>query len=861
MTSLRAAALDPGALIPLIDADPDTAAELLVAAIIKTPGRNDYGLGGMASALGVVDPLDTRATIPENGPFDAFFVRAPEAAMSALLRIVDHATAGWAASDWTEHDDLRADLAFEVLIDGAPVALTGNGTVMLWHHGDSRVPSPLAVGLMALEKTIYARLDAGETVDDLLAPLLASRSVAVYGLLGDIACYRSDLLDGLLAPLATSIALILGDRIYKSQSQSHLLLTASTLPADVARLREWHQMPHRRRPLQTVILERVLSDPRGAVAQALEAGRARWLAVDPQRWKFLAAGLDPANYREADISLDDNTTARGWTYETPADLAAELADEAEERAVSEWWLTTAVSLRQLFDQVETLSDEQADALWADASRHWESGPPDALADAPISAHDVWCGFAALFVVKAGSWLAEHPEVDAWCRSALRAPFAEPPGTFPVFSDRELVDTSWDGFAADAIPTLWAVTPADVELRGAAVRLAIHPHLRAVARFSAHVAAYSGLRDDLRRLDVVALHYARFMAWSRERDTRAEQAQYWGDDGPRADDLPDLVGPTEACLAAFVDGSLTTELPDLEQFVADTPAEMLRRAGRDRLGAVLDLSRLLAGWGHLLQIQPDLDEVEIHRRLRLGAAFACLLSERIHVERRHDLRSPATDEGELILYLGGLTAQAPTLADARPIWEPILDAGGPAHYWVSRFLSGVWGVGLTDPTPPTFAALIEEMIAFAGASDRWRPPLREESNELALIALDRFSARMHAQHGALFRALLPTWKAWVEPRLRGPYFALPVVRFLADPVAAPAIDDALVWLARRESGGARVEDDLDDAMAELLVKLHARDSGLLRRAAEPGPSARALLAALAGRQNTIALELSASLPGG
>ena len=90
----------------------------------------------------------------------------------------------------------------------------------------------------------------------------------------------------------------------------------------------------------------------------------------------------------------DNTTVRGWTYETPADLAAELADEAEDRADVEWWLTTAVSLRQLFDQVETLPDEQADALWADASRHWESGPPDALADAPISAHDV-CGVASL----------------------------------------------------------------------------------------------------------------------------------------------------------------------------------------------------------------------------------------------------------------------------------------------------------------------------------------------------------------------------------------------------------------------------------------------------------------------------------
>ncbi|MDA0170593.1 hypothetical protein OJ998_15945 [Solirubrobacter taibaiensis] len=45
------------------------------------------------------------------------------------------------------------------------------------------------------------------------------------------------------------------------------------------------------------------------------------------------------------------------------------------------------------------------------------------------------------------------------------------------------------------------------------------------------------------------------------------------------------------------------------------------------------------------------------------------------------------------------------------------------------------------------------------------------------------------------------------------------------------------------------------MAELLVKLRARDRDILRRPDEPGRSARALLAALAGRQNPIALQLS------
>src|SRR5438034_8378398 len=140
--SLRRALLSPTALAPMIIGHPEAAAELVLAALLREP--SDHDPFSLRPDLGISDRISRQAPLPENGPMLAFFTHAPDIATPSLLKIVEHATAAWAQSEMATVDDENIGAAFEILLDGEWVTLTGNGNVMHWHRGDARVPRALA---------------------------------------------------------------------------------------------------------------------------------------------------------------------------------------------------------------------------------------------------------------------------------------------------------------------------------------------------------------------------------------------------------------------------------------------------------------------------------------------------------------------------------------------------------------------------------------------------------------------------------------------------------------------------------------------------------------------------------------------
>ena len=252
-TLLRRAVLDATALIPLIQSDPERAAEVVLAAMLEKPRADRHGLD---MNIGIVERVGITRALPESGPMLAFLMHAPDTAVRTILQIIDHATRGWERSDWTGVADDGITTSFEIILDGEPVALTGNGNVMHWYRGDARVAVPLASTLMALEQYLYRKLDAEEDIGSILTTLMTSRSVAVFGVL--VARYRPALLDGPLAPLATSAGLILADRLYKARDHGYLMMAVSAVEG--ARLRAWHTMPHRKLPIEYYIMQLVVGD-------------------------------------------------------------------------------------------------------------------------------------------------------------------------------------------------------------------------------------------------------------------------------------------------------------------------------------------------------------------------------------------------------------------------------------------------------------------------------------------------------------------------------------------------------------------------------------------------------------------------
>ena len=382
----------------------------------------------------------------------------------------------------------------------------------------------------------------------------------------------------------------------------------------------------------------------------------------------------------------------------------------------------------MLDAGEVLNDEEAAGFWTDVEQHVQRDPPrDLSEDGVLDRADVQCGAAAVLLTLAASWVDNQAGVKEFCLQALAQPFIEPPATHMLDSPMALTDITWDGFAAIAIPALWRRAPGNGELRQMAVRLAIHPHLGAVRRLYAAVEQYPELADDVRRLEVVALYWSRFISWQHARRHREQRAEFSPGGGQAAPDLPDLGEPTKRILDAFVDGTLTLEAPSLAEFIESTPDGLIpgRASGMTRITYALSVSHLVAAWNHLLTLSDGLGVEERERRLAIAAQFASVFSSALTPGSDGSVDgTPSEEERTLYSSLASMTVSADP-ASARRIWEPILTAGAPAHYWVDNFIDDIWLAGLArDDTPAGFVALIKAMMIFVKDETSWKGGFRD-----------------------------------------------------------------------------------------------------------------------------------------
>lgn len=81
-------------------------------------------------------------------------------------------------------------------------------------------------------------------------------------------------------------------------------------------------------------------------------------------------------------------------------------------------------------------------------------------------------------------------------------------------------------------------------------------------------------------------------------------------------------------------------------------------------------------------------------------------------------------------------------DRRQLWEPILNLGASAHYWVEGFLHAWFRAGLSSETVPTsFLAEWQLMIEYAASLESWRvgggrSSYRATENWQALLGLNQ-----------------------------------------------------------------------------------------------------------------------------
>ncbi|WP_229403322.1 hypothetical protein [Micromonospora okii] len=877
-TGLRAALLDVDTVMPLLPASAQLARDLVLRAAVDSDRRHRHhfhhrlrdGLG-IASAPRSFDP------IPECGPFRAMLINAEPQGIDVVLALVEHATTHWRRTRNAPmsggQEPTQERPAFELLIDGAPVALVGDATVLAWSHGGHQVPDILAAAMMALEAHLYKALDDGRDITTLLVQLTGSRSVATWGLLADIARHTPALLEGPLAPLVTSADLLDDDRM-SVQMRSFRLLPLVMDPTRAKRARNWHTMDHRKTPLLDLV--RLGAFVTGRLTEQLTTAREHWAATDAHRWRVMLAATDIANYHA--VRATDGKPY--LVYTPPAALEEEAREMRDHLDRDRAWMVFAHTMRRNITDHVRPSDAELEEQWATVQPQLDALGPDAESPSSISSvEDLRCGYAAWLVLCARDWLRNHPDREAWCRAVLMRPLTDPTATRSHADPDSPSDDEWDVFCAEALTALWAETPDDVTVRAAIARLLVARRIT-VTTVMRLAAAHPHLADDLRRLEYLTLHCARLSMWHNEIDpylqedldfdTDPEEAD--GPDVDQEDDepghgpidgLPELEAAAEAAFDAFADGCLPAEVPRLPDWIATTLAAKLPDAhdDRSRILRTLDLGYLVASRPHFTALAATADTLTRARAVEFAADLATFLASGLTPTKaaNRSPRYPNDEERSALRLLADITISADA-AQARTIWEPILTLGATASSWVDSYLSQVWKAACTkNPLPAAFPALVADMLGFATTASTWQGHSGRGVLALAVAGLGKWGhSSVSEQQTAAIRAAVPAWSTWFGAHMGHDDFAYAAVRFFQESAAAAFVHDAVGWLAARERSSNPTSERVDTAVTEFLVTISTRTPNPLHGTGPTADNGRQILARLHGRGNTVAGQLLNSL---
>jgi hypothetical protein len=841
-------------LSPLIVADPARAAELITRAVRDDSAVNiDEEFWNPSSNFGITDAPHWMCAVPERGPFMRLLLEDLALGIDCVVSLAEDATARWVnvQSSYVADQSWRTpDLSeFTINFGSERRNLLGDAGVLLWHRGQGTEPTVLACALMAIEATLYRRIDNDEEIDAALERLVASNSAAIWGVLSAIAHYRPELIWGKLEPLIWSPGIVLADRLASVRPNSALPFLGFVDRAYVDRAQKWALMDHRKTPLSYYLIEGALLD--GGRRETLAEAREAWREEDAERWKHLIAQLDPAMWQTREMEGGGVIIE----YAAPEELAAEVAESNSELHNTTVWLGLPLRIRDWLNEDGGASAEQLESWWDQIHAALDAPVDDSFFnDGVVRREDIECGIAALLVVRGRDWLRAQPDRETWCRAALLRPLeGEPPKTHEFdFTEQSSADT-WDGFCAKALPLLWAEDPSNRELRAAVARLAVHRHYDTVATTFIQTASRSVLSESLAELECASLHWSRFTLWRQARARNEEYPESQAAKHFKA--LPEIEESTLAALVAFEEGALGNP-PPLTEWLAGTPnGVMFGARKRQRIMYSLSLGYLIAARRHLGDTGSHVEEA--HR-----AAFAAELAEALFeglvpAGADHVDGTPYSEERGALGLLAAIALIVPT-DQGRAIWRPVMAVGPPAHYWIEAFLGHLWSEGLrSGDRDMRLVAAVKGLLAYT--EDEWKERRGRRRVDRELGGLDYGVHDLWSKNRAdLLADLQPEWGEWARKRVGNAYFARHLADFLQTPAASVIWADAIPWLAEAERDREGRDEDLDGATAELLLAIYARDEKLVTGAGASAGAARYLLSRLAGRGVPLALELSSRL---
>lgn len=858
----RAACIKENGIQSLMRAQPELAAEVLLALIIEDRPEREYGSDRFQMDLGLEYPEDAYPTTFWKSPFFLFFHLAPVTALTSLIALVNFCTERWIAEVMKGRTGAPPGVTLQ-FADGGEKTFPGWWQVFGWpQSNDSTRNGNLFCALDALERWLVLRLDEGEDITaDIEWMLREGNSAALVSVLINVAKYRPSLLTAPLAALLTFPNLFHWDSDRVDQV-GYNFIGSSWLQGGQAMYefaRDWTLAPHRQQKFLSVVVELLLADD--DVARRLQALLPTWiLPEDPKKaleFKLLFAALDRANYQPV---TDPATGAETQGLVYPDELRLEVQSWQTESAPTISYLLMPDQCEQRLRGGQPLTDDEAAYLF-NLLKECEA---DAERDADAKSK---CRFAAAGTLFAlgGAWLAQNPEAQEHALEVVRAGVAAVTSTGEEIRGRRMGSLRDElKYVAYAVMQLWLAERDDVqEWETAVLRVLTSGDTRATAVVVGVAYANRGqLGAAWWRLLRAGLFWSGLILLAPQHGDGGNAERAWRVWLARLRRFP-LRGPNatldELDFKRVAAGQERLDFQRRTRLYNAGDQSWRGKPERER-GGSLD-SHFLEVLFKWLTEGGGTGDRDLDTRLALRIWDYDVTRAKAREKKKHgEYDLPSQNLGyDILLKLGALSIAAPA-GEERAIWEPVLAHGPAAHYALQHFTRSLFlRLGKGDD-PVAFERVWRATAEYGLAADWSQPGLWFYGERLIcdLLGFGNEDALFRLNPGAALR-MKDLYKRWAAVHLaRDEECLTRFCHFLTTSFGAPLRLDGLLWLASmlngREPSSRWYREGTGDALVELVAAALSSDAQALSQHTQARQALVEISAALVAKNIPTALPL-------
>lgn len=859
----RTACIKENGIQSLMRAQPELAAEVLLALIIEDQPEREYGSERFEMNLGLDYPEDAYPTAFWKSPFFPFFQLAPETALASLIALVNFCTERWVAEVMKGRTGATPGVTLQ-FADGSEKTFPGWWQVFGWPQSNSSMSNGnLFCALDALERWLTLRLDAGEDIAaDIERIFREGNSAAFVSVLLNVAKYRPSLLTGPLAALITFPNLFYWDSVRVKQVGYNFIgwswLQDGQAMFDFAR--DWTLAPHRQQKFLDVVVGLLLADD--DVARRIQALLPTWALPEDSKealeFKLLFAALDRANYRTV---TDPATGAETQGLVYPDELRLEVQTWQTNSAPSLAYLLVPEQCGQRLRGGQPLTDDEAVYLF-NLLQEFDAGTEGEDEDAKSK-----CRFAAAgtLVALGGAWLSQNPEAQKQALEVVRASVAAVASTGEEIRGRRMGSLRDElKFVAYAVMHLWLADGDGVqEWETAVLRLLTSGDTQATAVVVG--VAYAN-REHLGtawwRLLRAGLFWSGLSMLTPHHGDGDAAVRAWKVWLARLRRFP-LRGP-----------NATPDELDFERVAAglkrlDFQRRMrLYNAGDQTWRGKPERERGVSIDGHFLGVLFNwliegggTGDRNLDTRLALRIWDYDAMRAKAREKKKHgEYDLPSQNLGyDILLKLAALSIAAPA-GEERAVWEPVLSHGPAAHYALQHFIRGLFLRLGKGEDPVAFERVWRATAEYGLAADWSQPGLWFYGERLIcdLLGFGNEDALSRLNPGAALR-MKDLYKRWAAAHLaRDEECVTRFCHFLTTKFGATLRLDGLRWLAamlkEREPSGSWYREGTGDALVELVAVALSYDMAALSQDAQARQALVEIAAALATMNIPTALAL-------